>query len=111
MNTLTDSASTVPVALHPPLDKFIRAVGSPLRWKILGELSAGEPLMVIEIAGRVKCSQSLASKHLAVLRGAGMVTVGRAGVYLIPPHFPISTADRHVDFGHGLLHLPGATMA
>jgi len=40
-----------------------------------------------------------------------MVTVGRAGVYLIPPHFPISTADRHVDFGHGLLHLPGATMA
>jgi len=52
MNTLTNSASTVPVALHPPLDKFIRAVGSQLRWKILGELSAGEPLMVIEIAGR-----------------------------------------------------------
>jgi DNA-binding transcriptional ArsR family regulator len=111
MNTLTNSASTVPSALHPPLNKFIHAISSPVRWVILGELSAGEPLMVKELAGRLKCSSSLVSKHLAVLREAGMVTVGRAGVYLIPPHFAISTADRHVDFGHGLLRLPGATPA
>ncbi len=108
MNTLSNSASTVPPELHPPLGKFIAAAGSPLRWKILGELAAGEPLMVKEIAERLKCSSSLVSKHLAVLRRAGMVMVGHAGVYLIPPHFPIATAARHVDFGHGLLRLPGA---
>ena len=109
MNTLSNSASTVPAALHPPLDKFIAAIGARVRWGILGELSAGEPLMVKEIAEWLKCSPTLISKHMAVLRRAGMVTVGRAGVYLIPPHFPISTADRHVDFGHGLLRLPGTT--
>jgi len=111
MNTLSNSASSVPSELHPPLDKFIAAIGAQVRWGILGELSAGEPLMVKEIAERLKCSPTLISKHMAVLRRAGMVTVGRAGVYLIPPHFPISTAARHVDFGHCLLRLPGAKSA
>lgn len=110
-NTLSNSASTVPAALHPPMDKLIAAVGTPVRWGILGELAAGEPLMVKEIAERLKCSPALVSKHMAVLRKAGMVTVGRAGVYLIPPHFAMNTAERHVDFGHCLLRLPGANPA
>jgi DNA-binding HxlR family transcriptional regulator len=107
MNTLTNSASTVPAALHPPLDKFLLAIGSRARWRILAELGAGEPLMVKELAGWLKYSPSLVSKHLAVLREAGMVMVGHAGVYLIPPHFAMNTAERHVDFGHCLLRLPG----
>ena len=80
-----------------------------MRWGILGELSAGEPLMVVEIAERLKCSPTLISKHMAVLRKAGMVASNRAGQYCIPPHFVMSTAERHVDFGHCLLRLPGAT--
>jgi len=108
MNTLTNSASTVPPELHPPLNKFIFAIGTPVRWGILGELSTGEPLLVVEIAERLKCSPALVSKHMAVLRQAGMVTSNRAGQYSIPPHFPKSTADRHVDFGHCLLRLAGA---
>jgi DNA-binding transcriptional ArsR family regulator len=110
-NTPSNTASTVPREMHPPIDKLIAAVGAPVRWGILGELSAGESLMVKEIAGRLKCSPTLVSKHMAVLRKAGMVTVGRAGVYLIPPHFVINTAERHVDYGHCLLRLPGANAA
>ena len=101
----TPIASTVMRELHPPLDKVIAAIGTPVRWGILGELSAGEPLMVKEIAERLKCSPTLISKHMAVLRRAGMVAVGRAGVYFIPQHFVMSTAERHVDFGHCVLRL------
>jgi DNA-binding transcriptional ArsR family regulator len=105
MNTPSNTASTVPRELHPPRDKIIFAIGTPVRWGILGELSAGEPLMVVEIAERLKCSPTLISKHMAVLRKAGMVASNRAGQYRIPPHFVMSTAERHVDFGHCLLRL------
>lgn len=46
---------------------------------------------------------------MAVLRRAGLVTVGRAGVYLIPAAYLKSTGERHVDYGHCLLRLPGGT--
>jgi DNA-binding transcriptional ArsR family regulator len=108
MNTPSTTASTVPTELHPPMDKLILALAAPVRWQILGELSAGEPLMVKELAERLNCSPTLISKHMAVLRRAGLVQVGRAGVYLIPPQFVRSTTERHVDFGHCLLRLPGA---
>jgi DNA-binding transcriptional ArsR family regulator len=108
MNTPSTTASTVPTELHPPIDKLISALAAPVRWQILGELSAGEPLMVKELGERLNCSPTLISKHMAVLRRAGLVQVGRAGVYLIPPQFVRSTAERHVDFGHCLLRLPGA---
>ena len=109
MNTPSATASTLPPELHPPLDKLIAALAAPVRWGILGELTAGEPLMVKELAERLNCTPTLISKHIAVLRRLGLVRVGRAGVYFIPPQFVRSTAERHVDFGHCLLRLPGAT--
>jgi DNA-binding transcriptional ArsR family regulator len=111
MNTPSNTASTVLRELHPPLNQVIAAIGTPVRWGILGELSAGEPLMVVEIAERLKCSPTLVSKHMAVLRKAGMVSSNRAGQYRIPPHFVMNPAERHVDFGHCLLRLPGANPA
>jgi DNA-binding transcriptional ArsR family regulator len=111
MNRPSNTASTVPTELHPPRNKVIFAISTPLRWNILGELSAGEPLMVVEIAERLKCSPSLVSKHIAVLRKTGMVTSNRAGQYRIPPAFVMSTAERHVDFGHCLLRLADANPA
>jgi biotin operon repressor len=67
--------------------------------------------MVVEIAERLNCSPTLVSKHMAVLRKAGMVSSNRAGQYCIPSHFVMNTAERHVDFGHCLLRLPGANAA
>lgn len=88
-----------------PLGSFLAAIGEPMRWAILRELSAGEPLRVLELAERLKCSSSLISKHLAVLRRERMVAYGRAGMYLIPAPYIVSTTDRHVDYGHCLLRL------
>ncbi len=64
------------------LDKIagrFRAMGNPVRLKILHSLEEGE-LSVTEIVERVGGSQANASKHLAVLRGVGLVRSRRDGV-------------------------------
>lgn len=50
-------------------------------------------------------SAALVSKHMAVLKKAGLVEVGRAGMYQIPAHFVVSPQERHVDYGHCLIRL------
>jgi DNA-binding transcriptional ArsR family regulator len=91
---------------HLAVAPLVQAVGDPLRWAILAELADGEPLMVKEIAERVRRKPSIVSKHLAVLRAAGAVVSGRGRLYQIPPHFRVAPDQRHVDFGHCLLRLP-----
>ncbi len=61
---------------HPPLDSLLAAIGAPLRWAILAELGSGEPRMVKEIAQQLRRSPTLISKHMAVLRRAGVVVCG-----------------------------------
>jgi DNA-binding transcriptional ArsR family regulator len=106
MNTTPTSP---PVPQNPPLlplAPVAAALNDPKRWAILAELSLGEPLMVKEIAQRLRRPPTTISKHLAVLRAAGMVVIGRGGLYQIPSQFLISRELRHVDFGHCLLRLP-----
>ncbi len=57
----------------------LRAMGNPVRLKILHALEAGE-LSVNEILSRIGGSQANISKHLAVLRTAGLVESRRDGV-------------------------------
>ena len=111
MNTPSNTASTVLRELHPPMDRVIAAISSPVRWSILGELCGTGPLIVVELADRLGYTPSLISKHMAVLLKAGMVTVNRARQYQIPAHFVMSAAERHADYGHCLLRLPGAKPA
>lgn len=86
-----------------PLTPILTALGGTVRWSILAELVQGESLMVVELAERLNESPSLVSKHLAVLRKAGMVESGRSGLYRLPAHFPVSSENRTIDFGHCLL--------
>ncbi len=98
------SPANVPL---PPIDLLLAAIGAPVRWAILTELASGEPRMVKEIAQKLGHSPTLVSKHMALLRRAGVVAVGRGGLYQIPAHFVVAPEQRHVDFGHCLLRLPG----
>jgi DNA-binding transcriptional ArsR family regulator len=81
-----------------PFEKFVAAVGDPLRWRIVQTLAAGDPLMVIEIADRLGRSPGLISKHLARLRAGGLVVQGQARLYRIPKVF-LQTPGT-LDFGH-----------
>jgi DNA-binding transcriptional ArsR family regulator len=73
----------------------------------LGALSDGEPRMVNEIAKIIGQKPGLVSKHLAVLRGAGLVVLNRR-LYQVPAHYIAAADKRHLDFGHCLLRLPDA---
>ena len=107
MHELTKPLSSPVAVPHLPPAPLVRAIGHPLRWRILAELAAGEPLMVTELAQRLGVPRDKASKHLAVLRRAGAVAVGRGRLYQIPPGHLAAADARHVDYGHCLLRLPG----
>ena len=105
MNTLESAPMAVPIPLWPRLGPLLRAIGDPLRWRILAELSIGEPLMVMEIAERLGRSADLVSKHLAVLREAGVVESGRGRLYQIAQPYRPAPGTNELDFGHCVLRL------
>ncbi len=74
--------------------RLLQAVADPVRWAILRELAAGEPLPVQKLAARLGRDANLISKHLRVLREADAVSVlpspdgdGRKQCYAIPATF------------------------
>lgn len=69
----------VPEQLLERIATRLKAMGNPARLKILHTLEGGE-LSVKEILSRVGGSQANVSKHLNVLRAAGLVTSRRGGV-------------------------------
>jgi hypothetical protein len=98
----TVSASTPPTVPLLPVAPLSKGIGDPLRWAILGELAAGESLMVVEIARKLGKPATLISKHLGVLRTAGVVTI-RQRLHFIPKRFIPEPGSRVVDFGHCLI--------
>ena len=106
---IMNTTPTPPVtgAATPALSygQMARVLAHPVRWQILAELSDGAPLMVIEIARRIRRKDDLTSKHLAVLRQSGLVVTGQAGMYRIPPQFLPTPGQRVVDCGTCLLRL------
>ena len=63
--------------------------------------------MVNEIAKMIGQKPGLVSKHLATLRGTGLVVVNRR-LYRVPVHYIADAGKRHLDFGHCRLRLPDA---
>jgi predicted transcriptional regulator len=80
-------------------------VSSSIRWRILRELAMGDQLMVAELAERIRQSNDVTSKHLGVLRRAGVVIHGRNRLYQIAPQFLADKTERLIDFGYCLLRL------
>ena len=81
-----------------PLAALAPALGDVTRWRIVATLAAGESLLVSELATRLGRSPDMISKHLARLRTAGIVEVGRARLYNIPARFMRTPGV--ADFGH-----------
>jgi DNA-binding transcriptional ArsR family regulator len=57
---------------------FFRALAHPLRIRIVDELRSGE-LTVQELGFRLGAEQSTVSRHLAVLRGRGILNARKEG--------------------------------
>ena len=68
---------------------FLKALGDKTRWRIVVELLA-KPETVSELAERLEVSQYNVSKHLRILREAGIVVSERHGKHIqcqIVPNF------------------------
>jgi DNA-binding transcriptional ArsR family regulator len=68
---------------------YLKALADKTRWEIIHHLLGG-PLTVGEIAGRLKATQYNVSKHVRVLREAGIVATVKRGKHLhcsILPNF------------------------
>jgi DNA-binding transcriptional ArsR family regulator len=92
-----------------PLDKLLHIISSPARWRILREFASGDQLMVSEIAERTRQSKDVTSKHIGILRNAGIVIQGRNRLYQIAPQFLADKTERLIDFGYCLLRMDVAS--
>ncbi len=87
------------------LAPLLGAIGDSSRWAILSALSDGQPRMVVELANLLDRSQDSVSKHLKVLKNAGVVVTGQAGMYRIPARFFPEPGKPLLDFGFLTLRL------
>jgi DNA-binding transcriptional ArsR family regulator len=63
--------------------KVLRAINHPLRQRILALINEKNELPVTQIYISLKVEQSVASMHLSILRGAGLVQTQRLGKQII----------------------------
>lgn len=104
------AASAVPVAGAKGLDpaKAFAALGNPLRWSIYQMLADGCALSASEVAAVVKRDFDGVSKHLRVMRAAGVLASKRGEdrrleLYYIPE--TIRRADGVADLGFCAIRL------
>jgi DNA-binding transcriptional ArsR family regulator len=83
--------------------KLLKALGDETRWKIVGELLS-QKLTVTEVTDRIKITPYNASKHLRILREAGIVETEKEGRHLrcsVHPDFRqrLSSRKNELDLG------------
>jgi DNA-binding transcriptional ArsR family regulator len=60
---------------------YLKALGDPSRWKIVREL-LGKELTVGELVTRLDISQYNVSKHIRILREAGIIETEKSGKFV-----------------------------
>jgi DNA-binding transcriptional ArsR family regulator len=106
INRMTDPRSSPPLpSATIPLDQILHAIADRTRWYILRELAGGEALMVTEIAERIGQSPNVTSKHIGILRKAGIALQSRNRLYTIAPQFLTDKTHRVLEFGYCLLRM------
>ena len=97
----------IPLSSKPsvPLPNVLSAISSATRWAILRELATGNQMAVVELAERLDETATGISKHMGVLREAGVVNLGRNRLYSLPAGCILDREHRIVDFGWCVLRL------
>jgi predicted transcriptional regulator len=108
MNQSSETLQTATTTTTPHFERTVIAIGHKRRWKILKELSAGEPRTISEIAAAAGCSYDNAAQHLKLMRDAGLLEQKYGNLYNIPKQYLPTPGQPVVDFGHCLLRLEAA---
>jgi DNA-binding transcriptional ArsR family regulator len=76
---------------EPHCVPYLKALGDPSRWRIVREL-LGKELTVGDLVTRLGISQYNVSKHIRILRDAGIIETEKAGKFV---HVSITSQFRH----------------
>jgi DNA-binding transcriptional ArsR family regulator len=85
--------------------EVFRALADPIRLELLAQIAARGPICVCHLQEELPYSQSRISKHLSVLRRAGLVTTRREGtwVYYSVEREALGVGREYIDqLGHSL---------
>ena len=83
MNPALATPPTATAIARPDIDRVVAGLRHRNRWKMLKELSCGEPRTIAELAKVAGCGYDNASQHLRQLYLAGLIVRGRGHVYEI----------------------------
>jgi hypothetical protein len=83
----------------PTHENLAKALSHVVRWRMLRELSLGEPREIRELAAVGRCSYDSGAKHLRVLVKNGLVTQGRGFLFQIPKSYLPEPGKRVADYG------------
>jgi len=79
--------------------KLVLALSDEARWVLLAELADGEGRMVKDLARKIGKDSSATSKHLKLLRMAGILRM-RNRLHQLVERFRPAPGTREIDFGH-----------
>ncbi|MCX7007004.1 MAG: helix-turn-helix domain-containing protein [Kiritimatiellaeota bacterium] len=98
-----------PINAVIPLETLARVLNDPVRWMILRELAKGEALPVVELGRRTGRSANMTSKHMMLMRAAGLVVAGYGRLYSLAPAVRPAPGATKLDLGHChlILDVPG----
>jgi DNA-binding transcriptional ArsR family regulator len=99
------TSAPAPTSSAVKLKHLASVLHQPVRWRILKELAKGEALPVWVLAGLARSTPPKVSKHMAVLRKAGLVTVGYGRLYKLSPNLKPEADGTRLDLGHCVLKL------
>jgi hypothetical protein len=89
-----------------PTQKFLSAVCSVTRWKIIAVILAEGPMGTKELAGKLRMNAPLVSKHIMVLRKSGILLAGRGRLNYLAENLRPAPGSNEIDFGQFLIRLP-----
>jgi hypothetical protein len=90
-----------------PPRALLTSLVSLTRWKILAEMATGDLFMVKDLAALVDDTEASVSKHLQVLRRAGVTKFGVGRLHQIADAYRLQPdSPREMDFGYIVVRLP-----
>ena len=101
------NSSSGPTSIR--LDRLGLALNDSARWRILRELARGKALPVSELGRRVGRTVDSVSKHMIVLRKAGLVVSGFGRLYELAPGLQPPPGVMELDLGYCVLRLDRLT--
>jgi biotin operon repressor len=108
METIVIPRKADPARPLPDHKLLVAALSHFVRWRMLRALSAGEIMSVTELARVAGCSVDMSSKHLKILKAAGLVVQRPNRLYAIPPGCQPVAGEPLLDYGHCVLRLDAA---